>query len=146
MRNCCIKCSCYWKGNQVWSLSDPVTVYREWTSKTIAYPIWREKVRETMICKPGNLLDMRDALPSKAKHSTRCRPHDLPRVSRYILWMECCLKAMEIYTNIPPYSLAGNSALRKSEPAESYRWRSASWSVRKRNHKGSPQCHVVALF
>ena len=28
-----------WKGNQVRCLSDPVTVYREWASKSIAYPM-----------------------------------------------------------------------------------------------------------
>lgn len=37
--------------------------------KVHCVPNEREKEKQAMICEPGNLLDMREVLPSKAKHS-----------------------------------------------------------------------------
>ena len=51
-------------------LSDPVTVNREKGFMiSIAYPNHARRRSRTMICEPGNLLDVREELPSKAEHS-----------------------------------------------------------------------------
>lgn len=100
-------------------LSDPVTVYRERASKSIAYPLKREKEGQTRICEPGNLLGMRDELPKMARHSTTearkhhdrdflilplgCALRSLRWGSRFLfmLEMECYLRAMGD-TQLPP--------------------------------------------
>lgn len=52
-----------------------------------------------MICESGNLLDMREELPSKAEHSTAVERLCSSAEGKQTLIdrMECCLEAMQIH-------------------------------------------------
>lgn len=54
------------RGNQVRIPSDPVTVFRESSFICPLHINYVRRERKSMICKPGNLLNIRDGLPCKA--------------------------------------------------------------------------------
>lgn len=73
-----------------------------------------------MICEPGNLLDMREGFRVKPNTPNRPAAGSLYRVNQTRKRMECCLKAMEIYT-IPPCALAGVRSPQKQTVRAAYR-------------------------